>query len=50
MNSPFQAWFKENKDSDVLIDSYREYKHNMEQAGEVPLSFRDWALGEFQED
>ena len=45
--SPFQEWFNENKNSNVLIENYRQYKHSMEQTGEVPLSFWDWALSEF---
>lgn len=47
--TPFQQWFNENKDSNVLIENYRSYKHSCEKFGEKPMSFRQWALGEFQE-
>jgi hypothetical protein len=46
----FQQWFNENKNSDELIYAYCQYKHNMEQIDKKPMSFRQWALDEFQED
>ena len=50
MSSPFKDWFKENKNSDDLLYAYRQYKSDMEQAGEEPVPFRDWARNEYQED
>jgi hypothetical protein len=46
----FEEWFRENKNSNELRDGYDNYKLALKQMGEKPVSFKKWALGEYQED
>lgn len=46
----FNIWWNENKHSESLQDDYRNYKLDVSYTDEKPMSFKRWAVGQWQED
>ena len=46
----FNIWWNENKNSESLMDSYKNYRLDVACTGEKPLSFKRWAFDYYQED
>jgi hypothetical protein len=46
----FNVWWNENKNSESLQDSYKNYQIDIQATDEKPLSFKKWALGYWHED
>lgn len=46
----FEAWWNENKNSEYLIENYKNYRVDIACADQKPLSYKRWALNFYQED
>lgn len=46
----FNTWWNENKNSESLRESYQNYRQDTLYTDEKPMTFKQWALGVFQED
>lgn len=44
----FETYLRENREA--LRADYAAYKAEMKQVDEKPATYREWALGQFQED
>jgi hypothetical protein len=49
-SAAFEVWWNENKNSETLIDSYNNYKQDTACTDDTPMSFKQWAVGAWQED
>jgi hypothetical protein len=46
----FEIWWNENKRSESLRDGYENYKLDVACTQEGCMTFKRWALGQWQED
>jgi len=46
----FEIWWNENKNSEYLRDGYQNYLQDIACTGDKPMSFKKWAVGQYQED
>lgn len=45
----FLVWWNENKNSESLIDDYKNYRLDATSSEEKPMSYKRWAWTQYQE-